>query len=99
MTYQSDTSEGPTAGTETTDPLAFLARVRVHSPGKGLKVPVASPFSGRQRGGAGRQIADPVPRCLRARRLHEEPVDGPANAHRLRIALHIADAQQELDRL
>ena len=30
VTDRSDKSEGPTAGTETADPLAFLARVLVH---------------------------------------------------------------------
>ena len=35
MTYRSDKSEGPTAGTETADPLEFLARVLVHIPDKG----------------------------------------------------------------
>jgi hypothetical protein len=35
VTYRSDTSEGPTAGTETVDPLEFLARVLVHIPDKG----------------------------------------------------------------
>ena len=35
MTYRSDKSEGPTAGTETVDPLEFLARVLVHIPDKG----------------------------------------------------------------
>jgi hypothetical protein len=35
VTYRSDTSEGPTAGTETADPLEFLARVLVHIPDKG----------------------------------------------------------------
>ncbi|WP_396218883.1 transposase [Gemmatimonas sp.] len=35
MTYRSDKSEGPTAGTETADPLEFLAPVLVHSPNKG----------------------------------------------------------------
>ena len=29
------TSEGPAAGTETADPVEFLARVLVHSPDKG----------------------------------------------------------------
>jgi hypothetical protein len=33
--YRSDKTEGPTAGTETADPLAFLARVLVHVPDKG----------------------------------------------------------------
>ena len=35
MTYRSDKSAGPTAGTETADPLEFLARVLVHIPDKG----------------------------------------------------------------
>ena len=35
MTDRSDKSEGPTAGTETADPLEFLARVLVHIPAKG----------------------------------------------------------------
>jgi len=35
VTYCSDKSEGPTAGTETADPLEFLARVLVHIPDKG----------------------------------------------------------------
>ncbi len=34
VTYRSDKAEGPTAGTETADPLEFLARV-VHIPDKG----------------------------------------------------------------
>ena len=33
--YRSGKSEGPTAGTETVDPLEFLARVLVHIPDKG----------------------------------------------------------------
>ena len=35
MTYRSDTSDGPTSGTETVDPLEFLARVLVHIPDTG----------------------------------------------------------------
>ena len=35
MTYRSDTSDGPTAGTETGRPLEVLARVLVHIPDKG----------------------------------------------------------------
>lgn len=35
VTYRSDRSEGPTAGTETVDPLEFLARVLTHIPDKG----------------------------------------------------------------
>jgi len=35
VSYRSDTTEGPTAGTETVDPLEFLARVLAHLPDKG----------------------------------------------------------------
>lgn len=35
VSYRSDKSEDPTAGTETVDPLEFLARVLVHIPHKG----------------------------------------------------------------
>jgi Putative transposase len=35
VTYRSDKSEGPTAGTETADPLELLARVLIHIPDKG----------------------------------------------------------------
>jgi len=35
VTYRSEKSEGPTAGTETADPLEFLARVLVHIRDKG----------------------------------------------------------------
>ena len=35
VTYRSDKSDGPTAGTETADPLEFLARVLVHIPDNG----------------------------------------------------------------
>ena len=35
VTYRSDKSDGPTAGTETVDPLEFLARVLVHIPDTG----------------------------------------------------------------
>jgi hypothetical protein len=35
VTYRSDKSDGPTAGTETADPLEFLARVLTHIPDKG----------------------------------------------------------------
>ena len=34
VTYRSDKSEGPTSGTETADPLEFLARVLTHIPDK-----------------------------------------------------------------
>jgi hypothetical protein len=35
VTYRSDKAEGPTVGTETADPVEFLARVLVHVPDKG----------------------------------------------------------------
>ncbi|WP_434479298.1 transposase [Gemmatimonas sp.] len=35
VTYRSDKADGPTAGTETVDPLEFLARVLVHIPDQG----------------------------------------------------------------
>ena len=35
VTYRSDKSDSPTAGTETVDPMEFLARVLVHIPEKG----------------------------------------------------------------
>jgi hypothetical protein len=35
VTYRSAKSEGPTAGTETVDPLEFLARVLVYLPARG----------------------------------------------------------------
>ncbi|MFO0095055.1 MAG: transposase [Gemmatimonadaceae bacterium] len=35
VTYRSDKADGPTAGTETVDPLEFLARALVHIPDKG----------------------------------------------------------------
>ena len=35
VTYRSDKSEGPTVGTETADPLEFLARVVVRFPDNG----------------------------------------------------------------
>jgi hypothetical protein len=35
VTYRSDTSDGPTAGTETVNPLELLARVLGHIPDQG----------------------------------------------------------------
>jgi hypothetical protein len=35
VTYRSDTSDGPTAGTETVDRPEFLARVLIHIPDQG----------------------------------------------------------------
>ena len=59
VTYRSDKSEGPTAGTETADPLEFLARVLVHIPDKGhVTTRYYGWYANRPRG-MGRQ-ADPA---------------------------------------
>ena len=60
VTYRSDTSEGPTAGTETADPLEFLARVLVHIPDK---VHVTTRYYGwyANRPRAMRRQAEPAP--------------------------------------
>ncbi len=50
VTYRSDKSEGPTAGTETVDPPECLTRVLVHIPDKGH----APPHPGHHRGAGGR---------------------------------------------
>ena len=73
MTYRSDKSEGPTAGTETADPLEFLATVLVHSPNKGH---VMTRFYGwyanrprRMRDKAAPAAADGPPTMVAAARL------------------------------
>jgi hypothetical protein len=59
VTYRSDKSEGPTAGTETADPLEFLARVLVHIPDKGhVTTRYYGWYANRPRGM--RQKADPA---------------------------------------
>ncbi len=72
VTYRSDKATGPTAGTESVDPLAFLARVLAHIPDKG-QVPTRyygwyanRPRGGRRRAALLRQIfeVDPL-RCTR----------------------------------
>ncbi len=51
VTYRSDKSEGPTAGTETADPLEFLARALVHIPDKGhVTTRYAGWYANRPRG-------------------------------------------------
>jgi len=78
VTYRSDQSDGPTAGTETVDPLEFLARVLVHIPGKGhvTKGHVTTRYYGwyanRPRGGrrqAEPAAADTAPMIFPAPRL------------------------------
>ena len=60
VTYRSDTSEGPTAGTETADPLEFLARVRVHLPDMGhVTTRYSGWYANRPRGM--RRQAEPAP--------------------------------------
>ena len=60
VTYRSDTSEGPTAGTETADPLEFLARVRVHLPDKDRVTTRYDGWYGNRPRGMRRQ-AEPAP--------------------------------------
>ncbi len=57
VTYRSDKSEGPTAGTETADPLEFLARVLTHIPDKGQVTTSASSST---------PVADSLPQTSRA---------------------------------
>jgi len=73
VTYRSDTSDGPTAGTETVDPLAFLGRVLVHIPDKGhVTTRYDGWYASRPRGLRGRAepaAADGPPAMLSAPRL------------------------------
>lgn len=73
VTYRSDKSEGPTAGTETVDPLAFLARVLVHIPDKGhVTTRYYGWYANRPRGMRGKAAlatADGPPAIVPARRL------------------------------
>ena len=59
-------SEGPTAGTETADPLEFLARVLVHIPDKGQLSPrgtLAGTPTAPAGYAAGRSPPPPMPPC------------------------------------
>ena len=70
MTDRSDKSEGPTAGTETADPLECLARVLTHIPDTGqvtTRYYAGGAPLGRAGCGAGRS---PPRRCARADRDH-----------------------------
>jgi hypothetical protein len=79
VTYHSDKPSGPTAGSETTDALEFLARLTIHIPNKGQVVQrYCGWYSSRQRGSrrnaAGEDVArpivtvDPEPETLREAR-------------------------------
>jgi len=59
VTYRSDKFAGPTAGTETVDPLAFLARVLVHIPDTGHVTTRYSGWYANRRRGMRRQ-AEPA---------------------------------------
>ncbi|MDO8501789.1 MAG: transposase [Gemmatimonadaceae bacterium] len=60
VTYRSDKSEGPTAGTETADPLEFLARLLTHIPDKGqVTTRYYGWYANRPRGM--RRLAEPAP--------------------------------------
>jgi hypothetical protein len=74
--YRSDKADGPTAGTETVDPLEFLARVTAHTPSKHqVMTRYYGYYANRVRGarrhrGAAPEgplpVAAPVPLALRA---------------------------------
>ena len=66
VTYRSDKSEGPTAGTETADPLEFLARVLVHIPDKGQVTTRYYGWYANRPRGMRRQAEPAARRCPRA---------------------------------
>ena len=92
VTYRSDQSDGPTAGTETADPLEFLARVLVHIPDKGhvttrydgwyANRPRGSPFGHAGAGGACREgrATRHRPRAPTRADRGQPPLGGPAAA-------------------
>jgi hypothetical protein len=73
VTYRSDKADGPTAGTETADPLEFLARVLVHIPDKGhVTTRYSGWYANRPRGmrdTAAPAVADGPPAIVPAPRL------------------------------
>ncbi len=73
VTYRSDKPEGPTAGTETADPLEFLARALVHIPDKGqVTTRYYGWYANRPRGMRGKAeplAADAPPAIVPAPRL------------------------------
>jgi hypothetical protein len=76
--YRSDKADGPTAGTETVDPLEFLARLTAHIPNKGqVMTRYYGYYANRVRGARRRReqpagepspAAEPVPLALREAR-------------------------------
>ena len=86
MTYRSDKSEGPTAGTETADPLEFLARVLVHIPDKGhVTTRYYDWYANRPRGTRGKA-------ALLQRILEVEPLACPTCHGAMRIVAFITQA-------
>ena len=62
VTYRSDKSDGPTAGTETADALEFLARVLVHIPDKGHVTTRYYGWYANRPGACGGRPSPPSPR-------------------------------------
>ena len=86
VTYRSDKSEGPTAGTETADPLEFLARVLVHIPDKGhVTTRYYDWYANRPRGTRGKA-------ALLQRILEVEPLACPTCHGAMRIVAFITQA-------
>jgi hypothetical protein len=91
--HRSDKADGPTAGTETVDPLEFLARVTAHIPNKHqVMTRYHGYYANRVRGARRRRgavtderrpVAEPVPLALReARRRWAELLRLPNLRHR-----------------
>lgn len=84
--YRSDKSEGPTAGTETVDPLEFLARLLVHIPDKGhVTTRYYGWYANRPRGR--RRQAEPAPSAPPA--IVSAPRLAPTEASRRRT-VHVS---------
>jgi hypothetical protein len=87
VTYRSDKSEGPTAGTESADPLEFLARVLTHIPDKGqVTTRYYGWYANRPRGM--RRRAEPAVDRLASRSWRESTTDRQQRAlpHPLRVS-------------
>ncbi len=83
VTYRSDKVEGPTAGTETVDPLEFLARLVTHLPDPGQVMPRSDGwYASRTRGLRRRQAHD----AAEAPVAIIEPADWSLRAARVRWA-------------
>ena len=97
VTYRSDKSEGPTAGTETVDPLGFLVRVLVHIPDKGhVTTRYYGWYANRPRGMRSKAEGEPMavlPAIVPAPRL------APTEATRRWAALTVAGAQASPDQV